>query len=167
MAEESVIISKGKEDIGKLARLGNDGKFDPSVIPDANKCRLSCKAYTSSVVSLPQSAETFISFASVEHDKGEFCASADTFEIKEGGIYLLQVQMYMNKDAALSSLYIKKNANDILASTVPGTESNLTAVATLNKGDYVQVGIQCGDSGLETRQTVPKVPYVAIVKLSD
>lgn len=31
--EEVIVVSKGKEDIGKLVELGNDGKFDPSVIP--------------------------------------------------------------------------------------------------------------------------------------
>jgi len=31
--EEVVVISEGKKDIGKLVGLGNDGKFDPSVIP--------------------------------------------------------------------------------------------------------------------------------------
>ncbi|MCC5464566.1 hypothetical protein [Pelosinus baikalensis] len=31
--EEVVVISEGKKDIGKLVELGNDGKFDPSVIP--------------------------------------------------------------------------------------------------------------------------------------
>ena len=31
--EEIISVSKGKEDIGKLALLANDGKFDPSVIP--------------------------------------------------------------------------------------------------------------------------------------
>jgi microcystin-dependent protein len=31
--EEVIVVSKGKEDIGRLVALGNDGKFDPSVIP--------------------------------------------------------------------------------------------------------------------------------------
>ena len=31
--EEVVVISEGKKDIGKLVELGNDGKFDTSVIP--------------------------------------------------------------------------------------------------------------------------------------
>ncbi|MDF2636628.1 MAG: hypothetical protein K0R78_3502 [Pelosinus sp.] len=31
--EEIIVVSKGTEDIGKLAMLGNNGKFDPSVIP--------------------------------------------------------------------------------------------------------------------------------------
>lgn len=33
MTEKVIVVSKGKEDIGKLVALGNDGKFDPSVIP--------------------------------------------------------------------------------------------------------------------------------------
>ncbi|MBP2643951.1 MAG: tail protein [Firmicutes bacterium] len=32
--EEVIVVSSGKEDIGKLAALGNDGKFDTSVIPE-------------------------------------------------------------------------------------------------------------------------------------
>lgn len=32
--EEIIVVSKGTEDIGKLAMLGNGGKFDPSVIPE-------------------------------------------------------------------------------------------------------------------------------------
>jgi predicted double-glycine peptidase len=31
--DEIIVVSEGKKDIGKLAVLGNDGKFDPSVIP--------------------------------------------------------------------------------------------------------------------------------------
>ena len=31
--EEIIVVSEGKKDIGKFAILGNDGKFDPSVIP--------------------------------------------------------------------------------------------------------------------------------------
>ncbi|MBP2631566.1 MAG: Tail Collar domain protein [Firmicutes bacterium] len=31
--EEVIVVSKGKEDIGKLVELGNDGKFDTNVIP--------------------------------------------------------------------------------------------------------------------------------------
>lgn len=31
--EEFLVVSEGKKDIGKFAVLGNDGKFDPSVIP--------------------------------------------------------------------------------------------------------------------------------------
>ncbi|VBB09719.1 Hypothetical protein LUCI_5017 [Lucifera butyrica] len=31
--EEVIVISNGKADIGKIVELGNDGKFDPSVIP--------------------------------------------------------------------------------------------------------------------------------------
>jgi predicted MPP superfamily phosphohydrolase len=31
--DEIVVVSEGKKDIGKFAILGNDGKFDPSVIP--------------------------------------------------------------------------------------------------------------------------------------
>ncbi|MBP2632149.1 MAG: hypothetical protein H6Q70_2777 [Firmicutes bacterium] len=31
--EEVIVVSKGKEDIGKLVELANEGKFDPSVIP--------------------------------------------------------------------------------------------------------------------------------------
>jgi microcystin-dependent protein len=31
--EEVIVVSKGKEDIGRLVELGNDGKFDTSVIP--------------------------------------------------------------------------------------------------------------------------------------
>lgn len=31
--EETVIVSNGKEDIGKIVSLGNDGKFDLSVLP--------------------------------------------------------------------------------------------------------------------------------------
>lgn len=31
--EEFVVVSEGKKDTGKFAILGNDGKFDPSVIP--------------------------------------------------------------------------------------------------------------------------------------
>ncbi|MBP2632151.1 MAG: Tail Collar domain protein [Firmicutes bacterium] len=31
--EEFVVVSKGKEDLGKFAVLGDGGKFDPSVIP--------------------------------------------------------------------------------------------------------------------------------------
>jgi len=31
--EEVIVVSKGKEDIGRLVALGNDGKFDTSVIP--------------------------------------------------------------------------------------------------------------------------------------
>ncbi len=31
--DEIIVVSEGKKDIGKLAILGNDGKFDPSVIP--------------------------------------------------------------------------------------------------------------------------------------
>jgi|GEM_PF-5816990 hypothetical protein len=30
---EYIVVSGGKQDIGKFAILGNDGKFDPSVIP--------------------------------------------------------------------------------------------------------------------------------------
>lgn len=164
---ETVIVSKGREDIGKVPALGNDGKLDPSVLPGMDERRVACKAYTANVTTLPQSAETFVSFASVEYDKGGFCTSADKFEIKEGGLYLIQAQMYLNKNATASTLYIKKNQNDILASVVPATECNLAALGVLNQGDYVQIGVQCGDSGLETRQTVPKVPYVSIVKLSD
>ncbi|MBU2700587.1 microcystin-dependent protein [Sporomusaceae bacterium BoRhaA] len=36
--EEIIVVSKGTEDIGKLAMLGNDGKFDPSVIPAMQSC---------------------------------------------------------------------------------------------------------------------------------
>lgn len=32
--EEFVVVSEGKKDIGKFAVLGNDGKFDPSVVPE-------------------------------------------------------------------------------------------------------------------------------------
>lgn len=31
--DEIIVVSEGKKDIGKFAILGNDGKFDPSVIP--------------------------------------------------------------------------------------------------------------------------------------
>lgn len=31
--EEVIVVSNGKEDIGKIVELGNDGKFDTSVIP--------------------------------------------------------------------------------------------------------------------------------------
>lgn len=31
--EETVIVSSGKDDIGKIVSLGNDGKFDLSVLP--------------------------------------------------------------------------------------------------------------------------------------
>ena len=34
--EEIIVVSKGTEDIGKMAMLGNDGKFHPSVIPSIN-----------------------------------------------------------------------------------------------------------------------------------
>ena len=35
--EEVIVVSNGKEDIGKLVALGNDGKFDTSVIPEIDE----------------------------------------------------------------------------------------------------------------------------------
>lgn len=53
--EEIIVVSKGTEDIGKLAMLGNGGKFDPSVIPTIEKQTVTCRVSKSTSQSIPNS----------------------------------------------------------------------------------------------------------------
>lgn len=175
--DEIIIVSKGKEDIGKIPALGNDGKLDPSVIPEIAGDTIThpaCLAYFSKdSLSLP-SGKTVISMDGVKYDTGNFHTGENgKFQINETGIYLIVYQIYLSVYSDTTNVYLVKNEKDFIACLHPAYDANVVAFVRLEKGDYIQpVVSHSAGSAIplvihNSTKTENYIPYVSIMKMSD
>jgi hypothetical protein len=177
--EEIIVVSKGTEDIGKLAMLGNDGKFDPSVIPSGEKNTAICRvSRIGAAQSIPNSVVTEVSFDSVEFDSDNMYNTANPtrITIPSDGVYQIVAQIiYSHQGTGLRAAYIELNGSIILSgqsSVANGMNNwwiNLGSINKLQKGDYVELHTFQSSGGVldVINDAGPGRPFLAIFKVSD
>jgi hypothetical protein len=149
--EEIIVVSKGTEDIGKLAMLGNEGKFDPSVIPSVEKQAVACRVARSIAQSIPDLTvpNTTIVFDTVDFDSDNMYSidNPSRIVVPSDGVYQIFGQVVFNKQGAAGarSLHIVLNGSINIGSQVTTSNGintyglNAGNIYKFKKGDYVEM----------------------------
>ncbi|WP_371380926.1 hypothetical protein [Sporomusa aerivorans] len=176
--EEIIVVSKGTEDIGKLAMLGNDGKFDPSVIPDGEKNTAVCRVSRSVDQSIPNTVATKVVFDSVEFDSDNMYNTTNPtrITIPSDGVYQIVAQIIYNSQGTgyrAASIMLNGSINLSGQSSVAnGTNTwggNVGSINKLQTGDYVELqAFQISGGALNViNDSAQGRPFLAIFKVSD
>ena len=179
--EEIIVVSKGTEDIGKLAMLGNDGKFDPSVIPSAEQQPTTaiCRVSRGTSQSIPNNSDgTPIIFDTVEIDSDNMydTANSSRIVIPYDGIYQIVSQLYFDSQGTgARRLAIKLNGSINISrqiSTANGQNTwglNCACIYQFRKGDYIELtAYQLSGGALNVvNDTDNGKAFLAIFKISD
>jgi hypothetical protein len=176
--EEIIVISKGTEDIGKLAMLGNGGKFDPSVIPTIERKNTICLVSRNAAQSIPNSTATAIIFDTVLLDSDDMhdAVSPSRIVIPSDGIYQIVSQVIFNyQGTGVRSAGITVNGSTNLSgqtSTANGVntwELNSGSIHMFKKGDYIElIAYQASGGALNViTDSSNGSPSLSIYKISD
>jgi hypothetical protein len=176
--EEIIVVSKGTENIGKMAMLGDGGKFDPSVIPTVEKQDTICRVTRSTAQSIPNSAHTEISFDTVEFDSDNIYDNANPTKlvVPSDGIY--QVMSYVvfaiSSSAGVRFSGIRVNGSTFIAgqtseaNAVNGVGLNCGTICKFKKGDYIELdAFQVSTGALNVTSDSAGIPSLSIYKISD
>ncbi|AIF51234.1 hypothetical protein [Pelosinus sp. UFO1] len=155
ITEEIIVVSEGKKDIGKLAFLGNDGKFDPSVIPMQSVSMSQCGVNMSADLSIPNIAWTNVTWGKKEYDSAQICNSDQTgFTVDADGLYLIEASVCFEINATgVRYIGITKNgsfiANQDLLAAPQLYYSYLPVqyVGRLKKGDVLKAYVYQSSGG--------------------
>lgn len=176
--EEIIVVSKGTEDVGKLAMLGNSGKFDPSVIPEiATKKVVRTIVSREQPQSIPYGVGTSISFDNIINDNASGFSIEDPTKIfiKEDGVYSLCANVRWAVGTTLDQLgitiYVNDNpiAYDIIAN-YKGTGATMCGSCSicypLKTNDNIRLEVWQYASPT-TLNTYPKQVNLSVVKMGD
>lgn len=107
--EEIIVVSEGMKDLGKLAMLGCEGKFHPSVIPEMKREIPACKVTRVSAQNVPVNIGAEIIFENVELDTDNMFDPAfpTRVSIQTDGIYQVIGQVYFDVGNACTKLYYR------------------------------------------------------------
>lgn len=174
--DEIIVISEGKKDIGKVPALGNDGKLDPSMIPDM--VVIAGRARPETVVTIPLSDSVNRIIVPLELDKvifdnGEFFGKGSKINIKKSGTYLITGEVnYECNPKGSRFVVLRKNGTEEFAYGMSAS-NDMTRTATvttsiidkLSASDYIELCcIQISDSNLNI---TPESCQLSIVRLGD
>lgn len=174
--DEIIVVSKGREDIGKVPALGNDGKLDPSVIPEMGSVAIAGLAKASGITSIPCNVpDNEVPVQEVLFDQGEFFATDGKVHIKSSGVYSIAAQMYYEyqKPTGTAWVDIRVNGNKVaVGSTCPSTVSQAVAPVTavivkLNQGDVISMHGTASGSTQTNLTVVPESSQLSIARLGD
>lgn len=171
--EEIIVVSEGMKDLGKLAMLGCEGKFHPSVIPEMKREVPACKVTRSSAQSIPVNVDTEIIFENVEFDTDDMFDPAypTKVSIQADGIYQVIAQVYFDTgNACTKCVGISVNDTDNSSGqsiTTNGQHNyniNCSGIYKLKKGDYVKLlASQYGSGALNAKLA----NSLSVFKISD
>lgn len=178
--EEIIVVSKGTEDIGKLAMLGNGGKFDPSVIPSVENKPVCCRVTRSTAQSIPNAVAlgTTVIFDTVDFDSDNMYSMSNPSKvvIPSDGLYQIvgQVIFYLQAPAGCRALHMILNGSITIGSQVTTSNGantygvNCGSIYKFKKGDYIElIAYQVSGGELNITNDVNGEPSLALYKISD
>lgn len=167
ITDEIIVVSHGEEDTGKMAMLGANGKFHPSVIPEMTSAKQPrCRAFMKTATTAAKGIWTPLGLQTVEYDTDSICTSDPTkFKINTSGLYLIMQQSNLTTGTS-SSFYvgIRKNGNGDPAAQGYGVDvASVSSVVYLNANDYIEpMAIQWF-----SETTLIPGAYITITKIGD
>lgn len=178
--DEIIVVSKGKEDIGKVPALGNDGKLDPSVIPELGNgiTAIAGLAIPDASIVIKENYLNLIPMKKVIFDQGDFFTGDGKTYIKLDGVYIVTAEVcynYTSNKSGTAWVAVRRNgeaSNLVSGSTCPNQNSVSIAATTslitrLKKGDYLEViGNTSGITGAAA-DILPEECHLSIARLGD
>lgn len=175
---EIIVVSEGKKDIGKVPALGNDGKLDPSVIPEIQAVpgpAVAGRAELDGAIQATQTNYGVIPVKKVIFDQGNFFNGDGTIHIEQAGIYLIAGLIYFQyngNQTGTAWLHVLRNDASILtAEKFPsagayGVVTSASGIFKLYQSDCIKLANIIGSPAQSINIQVSSA-HLSIARLGD